>query len=628
MYRDNILKQMDVLKGETDQPGTLVLVGYSLKYLEIELEEKLPEKAKLSHLIKDPGNLAENLLETFAFLEKEFPDLKGVYHSLDIDWVRMESKVLFELFLLIYKEDSMDFTKVVYNIRDFIMINAGKQGGESLTPNFLNQLMVSVLDIKEYTSFYDGVSGYGGSLIEVRRQHPEKTISLYGQEINPQAWAISKLSLLMTGSKNAYVERGNTLTEPKFLEQNRLKKFDYIAMNIPFGLKVNNHDHEAMLQDSYHRFSMGDLPKSSSDMAFIQHALSSLTEKGRAVITTSTGVLFRGGAEGAIRQNLIDTDQIEAVIALSSNLLVNTAIPINLLLLNKNKPAAKRKKIQFIQASTMFEERGRTRYLSQEQIDKISKTVASGLEEKNFSKLVSLEDLDETLIVSRYIQDILYVREEAGTYRIHFEQLQERKEEFVALKKLGKTYRGLNITSKNSEEKSAGNFKLIKLSDVQNGKILMDNLSNVQMKTNIKSDLYRVQEGDVIVSSRGAQIKIAVVPKHEGDILLSSNFIGFRPADNKLEAAFLQAYFESPVGHYQLNNSMSGTAVSVLNPKNFESLEIPLPAIEIQKKVSARYTQSIEAYEAALMEAKKKLDEEKERIYQEMGIINLFEVME
>ncbi|MDN7247107.1 N-6 DNA methylase [Planococcus shenhongbingii] len=624
----SLRKIADVLRGAGESFGPVALAGLSLKYLEDELGEELEEKAKLSYLIKDAGNTVENLLNAFNLIEHGIPELEHVYKNLNIFWERIGNRALFEILLLIYKEDIIDYSSTVYSVRNLIMTSEGRRGGEHLTSNSLNHLQVTLLNVEDKTSFYDGVAGYGGSLIEVKRQHPEKQITLYGQELNKQSWAAGKLCLLMVGAKDVQFEQGNTLTDPLFKENERLKKFDYVAMTIPFGIRLDEQTHQKLTRDSFHRFSMGDLPRTSADIAFVQHALSSLTGKGRAVITISNGVLSRSGLEQSIRQNLVDTDQIEAVILLSHSLLQNTSIPISLLILNKDKPENKRGKIQFIQASELFEEQGRNRYLTDQHINKIHSMLDNAAEEEGFSKLVSITDLEESLNVARYIQTSEIEIENEGVYRIHWNRLRTKNDRTEKIQSLGSIYRGLNITSKNSEEIAEGEYKLIKLSDVQNGNVLLEALSAIEMKTNFKPALYQVQEDDVIVSARGTNVKVAVIPVHQETILLSQNFIGFRPEKNKVDPYFLQAYFESPIGQYQLSNLMAGTSVPVLNPKSFGTLEIALPSIDTQKDAATRYKRAKDQCEEALKEAALRLKEEKAKVYEELGILKAFELIE
>lgn len=630
MNENKIWQIADILRGTTksEDIGPIILTGLSIKYLEEKNEERLPEEARLAYLIKDASNTTENLIQAFYLIEEEFPELKNVYNSLGIKWTNLDSKIIFEVLLSIYKESIPNYMKVLFELRDVMMNTLGRFGGEHLTPNSLNQLLVSLLDIDSETSFYDGAAGYGGTLLEVLKQNPEKKISLHGQDFSQESWALGKLFLLLVESQEAEFLLGDTLTEPRFIEKGRVKKFDYIAMAPPSALKLTEEKHTQMMNDPFNRFSLGDLPRSNADMAFILHALSSMSGKGRAILLVNSGVLFRGGLEKNIRQNLIDTDQIEAVIALTHNLLHNAGIPVNLLILNKNKSKNKQGKIQFIQANELFVEKNKTRYLNAQHINRIHQALNKGIDEEGFSTLIPLSELEENLNVARYIQNNQIELEGEGTYRIQLDHLEKNNNQLMEVQSLGSIYRGMNITSKTGEESEDGEYKLIKLSDVQDGEVLMEGLRSVTMKTNFKPSLYQVQKGDVIIASRGNNIKVAVIPNHEGTVLLSQNFIGIRPKRDSVNPYFLQAYLESPIGQYQLSSLMGGSTVQILNQKFLGALKISIPSLEVQEAASVQYRDAKKHYEDAIHEAKKQLIYEKEEMYKKIGIATSFDLIE
>ena len=157
---------------------------------------------------------------------------------------------------------------------------------------------------------------------------------MYGQEINKSAWAISKIRLFVAGEEENQIINDDVLNNPGFVIENELKKFDYVYMDAPFALTINNYD--SLVNDQYNRFFYGLPPRSKGDYAFISQALASLSEKGKGVIVVTAGALFRGGAEGKIRKNIL-SDTIEAVISLPSGLYSSTSIPVNLIVFNKNK---------------------------------------------------------------------------------------------------------------------------------------------------------------------------------------------------------------------------------------------------------------------------------------------------
>ncbi|TCI25386.1 hypothetical protein EVJ32_10520 [Exiguobacterium sp. SH5S4] len=608
-------------------PPSLVLAVYSIKYLSVNRENQVPNKVKLDYLIKDSSNTIKNLRNAFQLIEETFPALKGVYTSLKISWSQLDERVLFEILVAINKLEDIDYSETVNQIKHSTYGGRSSVGAEHTTPEFLNRLLVKLLDINENSSFYDGVAGYGGTIIEASKQNPDKALKLYGQELNSESWAIGKLALLLSDISIDTFALGNTLSEPWFVENNETKKFDYIAMAIPFSHKLQERDYAKLNDDPYRRFVLGKITKSNADMAFIQHAISSSSGKGRVILIVTNGTLFRGGVDQEIRQRLLDTDQIEAVISLSDNLLHNTAIPISLLILNKNKPQEKAGKVQFINASKLFEKKGTSKYLIDDHIARIHKALNSTANIEYFSKLVPTNELQSSLAVERYLRD-KQISLEGNVYRIDFEKFQDESLSKQSIHSLGTVFRGINISTKNISDDEHGIYKIIKMSDVQDGKILFNGMTTVTLSSSSKADQYQVQEGDLIISSRGQNIKIAVVPAHKGTILLSQNFLGFRPHEDKIDPYYLQTYLESPVGQYSIQNIMGGALTPVLNPKDLSNLEIIAPSLSVQKSTAAKYKEAKETYEHMLKQALQNYTTLKNEAYSACGIIDTFEKIE
>ena len=210
-------------------------------------------------------------------------------------------------------------------------------------------------------SIYDPTCGSGGMLLEAvhhleRQGKNSKSLSLFGQERNLNTWAICQMNLFLHDIDDANVARGDTLLEPKHLTGESVKAirtFDRVLANPPFSLKSWGHDVWSK-GDAYGRDRYGCPPKSYGDLAFVQHMMASLKEDGVCGVVLPHGVLFRGGAEGRIREGLIRDDLIEAVIGLAPNLFYGAGIPACILILRKTKPAARKGRTLFIHAADEF----------------------------------------------------------------------------------------------------------------------------------------------------------------------------------------------------------------------------------------------------------------------------------
>lgn len=272
------------------------------------------------------------------------------------------------------------------------------------TSDNINKLIARILENKEFKSLYDPTIGSGTLSLEVSKSHDKVTI--YGQEIFEDALNTCKMLLILDDRIEDIenIHLGNTITNPMHIDGNKINKFDCIVADPPMSLK--DWGYKEAQKDKFKRFERGIPPKTYGDYAFISHIVESLDENGIAVVLVSSGVLFRGVTEGAIRQKLIEENLVECVISLPSNMMHNTSIPVNLLILNKAKDTDKVLLIDV--ASNVASSRTLTA-LSDDMIERIGKVYEGKLEEDKFSKLVRVEAIKENdfnLSVNRYIIQI------------------------------------------------------------------------------------------------------------------------------------------------------------------------------------------------------------------------------
>lgn len=286
--------------------------------------------------------------------------------------------------------------------------SAGKKGGEFYTPSEVVQLLVSLLQPHAGMRIYDPTAGSGGMLVQTRNYlatHGENAanLSLYGQEMNLNTWAICKMNMFLHGVYSADIRKGDTLREPQHTEHGALMTFDRVIANPPFSLAKWGKDEAD--NDPYGRFPYGTPPKDAGDLAFVQHMIASLNADGMMGVVMPHGVLFRGASEKAIRQGILQDDLLEAVIGLPSGLFYGTGIPACLLIINKRKPAERRGKVLFINGELEFEEGKNQNKLRQQDIDRIVHTFENYAELKRYSKVVTLAEIAENdfnLNIRRY----------------------------------------------------------------------------------------------------------------------------------------------------------------------------------------------------------------------------------
>ena len=285
--------------------------------------------------------------------------------------------------------------------------NAGKSGGEFFTPQHVSKLIAQLAMHKQTSvnKIYDPACGSGSLLLQAKKQFEEHIIEdgFFGQEINHTTYNLARMNMFLHNINydKFNVELGDTLLDPHFGDD---KPFDAIVSNPPYSVKWVGADDPTLINDD--RFAPAGVlaPKSKADFAFVLHALSYLSSKGRAAIVCFPGIFYRGGAEQKIRQYLVDNNYVETVISLAPNLFFGTTIAVTILVLSKHKPDTT---TQFIDASSLFKKETNNNVLLDEHIDKIMQVFDSKANIEHFAKSVPFDDIaanDYNLSVSSYVE--------------------------------------------------------------------------------------------------------------------------------------------------------------------------------------------------------------------------------
>ena len=285
--------------------------------------------------------------------------------------------------------------------------NAGKSGGEFFTPQTVSKLLARlVMDGKtSINKVYDPTCGSGSLLLQMKKQFEDHIIEdgFYGQEINMTNFNLARMNMFLhnVNYNNFSIKRGDTLLNPLHNEE---KPFDAIVSNPPYSIKWIGDADPTLINDE--RFApAGKLaPKSYADFAFIMHALSYLSSKGRAAIVCFPGIFYRKGAERTIRKYLIDNNFIDCVIQLPENLFFGTSIATCVLVMSKNKTE---NKVLFIDASKEFKKETNNNILEEKNIDTIVKEFRDRTDVEYFSRYVDVSEIEENdynLSVSTYVE--------------------------------------------------------------------------------------------------------------------------------------------------------------------------------------------------------------------------------
>lgn len=377
----------------------------------------VPENARWDALKDLKHDIGAQLNIATEAIEERNPSLEGVLVTIDFNIKnKLSDKKLRDLLSHFsrHRLRNADFerpdllgTAYEYLIKMFAD-SAGKKGGEFYTPSEVVKLLVALLKPHAGMRIYDPTVGSGGMLVQTRNylaSHGENpsNLSLAGQEMNLNTWAICKMNMFLHGVFSADIRKGDTLREPQHSQGGELMAFDRVIANPPFSLKKWGKDEAD--NDAYGRFPYGTPPKDAGDLAFVQHMIASTNAEGMAGIVMPHGVLFRGSSEKQIRQGILEDDLLEAVVGLPSALFYGTGIPACLLIINKKKPKKRRGKVLFINSELEFEEGKNQNKLREQDIAKIVDIYDKYREVKRYSKVVSLAEIAENdfnLNIRRY----------------------------------------------------------------------------------------------------------------------------------------------------------------------------------------------------------------------------------
>jgi type I restriction enzyme M protein len=285
--------------------------------------------------------------------------------------------------------------------------NAGKSGGEFFTPQHVSKLIAQLAMHKQTSvnKIYDPACGSGSLLLQAKKHFDAHIVEegFFGQEINHTTYNLARMNMFLHNINydKFNIKLGNTLIEPHFGDD---KPFDAIVSNPPYSVKWIGSDDPTLINDD--RFAPAGVlaPKSKADFAFVLHALSYLSSKGRAAIVCFPGIFYRGGAEEKIRQYLVDNNYVETVISLAPNLFFGTTIAVTILVLAKNKTNTT---TQFIDASGLFKKETNNNILTDKHLEEIMQPFDSKENIEHFARSVPYEEIvtkDYNLSVSSYVE--------------------------------------------------------------------------------------------------------------------------------------------------------------------------------------------------------------------------------
>ena len=274
--------------------------------------------------------------------------------------------------------------------------DSGHTAQEFYTNRTLVHLMTLILDPQPGESVYDPTCGTGGMLLsavaELKRRGKEyRNLKLYGQELNLMSSSIARMNLFLHGIMDFEIERGNTLSEPRFLEGDQLKQFDIVLANPPYSIK--QWDRQLWAADPYGRNKFGTPPQGRADYAFFQHILGSMRpDTGRCAILFPHGVLFRDEEQG-IREQIIKADVIDCILGLGPGLFYNSPMEACVIFCRMQRPSEHQGKVLFINAINEYVREHAQSFLGKEHLKRIFAAYRAWKDDSGFARVVPSEVL-------------------------------------------------------------------------------------------------------------------------------------------------------------------------------------------------------------------------------------------
>jgi len=420
-----------------DEEQSYMIVNSEYLKLYDEKEKKLytwHEVTKSSDTIKELANAIAEI----SRMNEELSDLRQIAQVTGL-YGLMSDENRHILTGLVQIFDQYDFSGADYDtlgdgyqwILSYFAPTRAKEG-EVYTPREVIKLVVRLLDISDGSKVLDPACGSGGMLIEsyeyVKNKGVEPNLELFGQERNEIMAAIAKMNMKLRGIMSYNIFNGDSLLNPKF------DHADYVIANPPWN--QDGYDEDNLSKDNIKQIynsivEAGYTPKTTADWAWVQLML--YYAKKKVGVILDQGALFRGGKEENIRRGIVKSDLLEAVILLPEKLFYNTQAAGIILVFSREKPAERKGKVIFINASELYIKHPEIRklnQLSEENITKIVEMYKDFKDFKNYARVVSLDEIEKN---SYNLNVSLYVQKDNESEKIdifkEFEELKSLEEE-------------------------------------------------------------------------------------------------------------------------------------------------------------------------------------------------------
>lgn len=589
--------------------------------------------ANIASDANDNDNLNTDLATIFASIESSangYPseeDIKGLFADFDTTSNRLGNTVkdkntrlaavlkgVAGLNLGGFHENQIDLFGDAY---EFLIsnyaANAGKSGGEFFTPQSVSKLIAQLAMHKQtaVNKIYDPAAGSGSLLLQAKKHFDAHIIEegFFGQEVNHTTYNLARMNMFLHNINydKFNIALDNTLKDPHFGDD---KPFDAIVSNPPYSIKWIGSDDPTLINDE--RFAPAGVlaPKSKADFAFVLHALSYLSSKGRAAIVSFPGIFYRGGAEQKIRKYLVDNNYVETVIALAPNLFYGTSIAVNILVLSKHKTDTK---TQFIDAKSLFKKETNNNTLTNEHIAKIMEAFDNKEYIAHFAQSVDYDTIaahDYNLSVTSYVEtedtheviDISKLNAELKATLAKIDQLRDDIDAIVAeieahdqlstikkapvewktLGEVGEFIRGKRFVKKDMISEGV---PCIHYGEMYTHYKVWAKEAKSFLDKDLASKLRVANPGDVVIVSAGETIEDigkGTAWLGDTDVVIHDACFTYK---STLNPKYVSYFLRTKLFHNQIKRYISSGKISAINAKGLSKAKIPIPPLAEQERI-------------------------------------------
>jgi len=423
---------------------------------------------------------------------------------------------------------------------------------------------ISILNLKNSESVLEIGSNIGAFLI--RSYLHNKNINLYAEEIHMESCLISEMRLDILEAKH------NICNTNSLFENKQNKKFDRIYSYPPMLTRMTEEEISRFNQKSSFE------AKTSTDTSwlFIDRVIRQLDKTGKAVVVVNDGALFNV-KDKEVREHFVKNGYIESIISLPTNLLYSTGVKMSIIVLSHNN-----EKIKFIDARNQF---NKSRRINQLKVDEIIEMYNEQEDDELITSinLETIRDNSYSLNVERYV----------GIEKIELINP-------IKLKNVVKDiFRGIQISATELDKiiidiPQGSEYQLLTLGDINKG-IIENDLNYISIPEKTRNiERYLLEDGDLIISAKGTNLKIATVQISNERIIASGNLLVIRPNKDKINPVYLKTFFDSKNGKKILESIQVGSVILSINPSQLKEIEISMPNTEKQEEIAKKYLAKID----------------------------------